>query len=153
MFLYTITQMKNSPVEVNAMNWRLLQCVESVEKGKKILPLTSLMGTKDLQGCWSRNESWLSWVSQVLFTTLLQISWRKVNFQRCTFHKDFSDKFQVLPPVVPALNLMSSSIQIHRTATYLYQSSLEKISVHQTCWIWTTPEIKLWKSTTRWIFY
>lgn len=30
------------------------------KKAKKVLPLTSLMGTKDLQGCWSTN-----WVSIV----------------------------------------------------------------------------------------
>lgn len=64
----------------------------------------------------------------------------------------FSDKFQLLPPVLPALNLMSSCIRMPRTAMYLYQSSLEKITVHQMCWIWRTSEIKLWKSTTSWIF-
>lgn len=64
----------------------------------------------------------------------------------------FSDKFQLLPPVVPVINFMSSSTEMHRTAMHLLQSSLEKLTVHQTWGIWTTPEIKLWKSTTSWIF-
>lgn len=58
----------------------------------------------------------------------------------------FSDKFQLLPLVAPALNLTSSSIQMHRTAMHLQQSALEKLTVHQTCWIWTTPQIKLSKN-------
>lgn len=122
------------------------------EKAKEVLPLTSLMGTSDLQGCWSRNEPQLSQVSQVLFTALLKSAEERSTPKGIFSTRIFSDKFQLLPPVVPALNLMSSSTQMHRSALYLHQSSLEKLTVHQTCRIWTTPEIKLWKSTTSWIF-
>lgn len=110
------------------------------KKAKKVLPLTTLMGTNDLQGCWARNKSQLPWACQVLQP------FYKLAEERSTPKGIFSDKFQLLPLVAPALNLTSSSIQMHRTEMHLQQNALEKLTVHQTCWIWTTPEIKLSKN-------
>lgn len=92
------------------------------KKGKKSFAPHSLMGTNDLQGFWSRNKSQLTWVSQVLFTAEERPTPKGAFSTRTT-----SDKFLLLPPVVPALNLTSSS----------------KLTVHWMCWIWTAPEIKL----------
>lgn len=119
-------------------------------KAKEVLPLTSLMGTNGLQGCWSRNQvSIVTGFSSLIYSP--STNWlNKGQLPKVHFPQGFfPDKFQLLPPVVPTRNLMSSSIQMHRSAMHLHQSSLEKLTVHQTCWIWTIPEIKPCKSTNK----
>lgn len=107
------------------MNWRFLQCVQSVKKGKKSFASHSLMGT--CRDC--DLETSLSWpgflksCSQPFYKSAEERPTPKGAFSTRTS----SDRFLLLPPVVPALNLMSSS----------------KLTVHWMCWIWTAPEIKL----------
>lgn len=107
------------------------------KKAKKVLPLIPwwepmICRDSDLE----RGLNWhgfLKSYSQPFYKLAEERSTPKGAFPTRTF----SDRFLLLPPVVAALNLMSSS----------------KLTVHRTYWTWTTPEIELYKPPTSWIFF